>query len=1066
MPSKNDNDYEKVNTLVDNYSSESYKKIYDDELEFEHDFVELLKHRGWGRCPVLRYPSEEELIDNWARILYDNNRDIDRLGNYPLVKEEMDQIIEQVREKKTPFALNSFINGKSISITRKNPDDKLHFGKEVSLRIYDRLEIAGGKSVYQIVEQPRFKASNEIFPQRRGDVMLLINGMPVFHIELKKSGVPLIKAQNQIEKYSNEGIFRGIFSLVQIFIAMTPEDAVYFANPGPGVKTFNRKFQFHWADSDNEPVKNWIEFTKKLLYIPMAHELIGFYTVPDKKDGVLKVLRPYQYYAVSAIMNKVMGNDWNSKNQRGGFVWHTTGSGKTLTSFKTADLISKSQKADKVVFLVDRIELDTQSYDRYVDFSDADVSVNRAESVEDLITRLKSPKDADETLIVASIQKMYRINEDGGTRRQNDLEKINSKRLVFIVDECHRDTFGDMMDKIKKTFPNALFFGFTGTPIKEENRKKGSMSSDVFGCELHRYTIRDGIRDGSVLGFDPYKVCTFKDMDLKKKVALELCKASDENEVLNDPTRREKYYDILNNMPMTGHEDDTGRHIKGIEDYIPNSQYNTPEHEDAVVGDILEKYQTISHGGKFHAIFATSSIPEAISYYKLFKERSNLNISLLVDPHEDNDDGNAYKVESLAEVIQDYNKMYDTHYTFSTYGDMKKDISLRMSHEKAYAGISKYPEKQLNILIVVNQMLTGFDSKWVNVLFADKVMEKENIIQAFSRTNRVFSPEKPFGIIYYYRKPHTMEMNVEEAIRIYSGNNPYMVFVSKLEENLKKFNGIYNEIKRVFFADGIYDFSHLPQSDEAKMKFAKDFNKLNDVLEMIKIQDFDWSRQEYSFVNEKITVELTEATYRKLLQRYKELAKEVGRSGGDDIPYELDSYITEISTGKIDVEFLNANYKKFMKLRMSSEDKEACDKALDELIASFAFLSTEDQEYAKILINDIQLGNLTPKEGNTFMEYITMYKKNARDTIVSKYADTFGIDANLLQEIMTLHPNGQNLNEFGNYDKLKKTLDTEKTKAYFEKKYGKPVTEFKAKSMFDTLTNKFIAEGGFDITKE
>lgn len=410
-----------------------YPHVFDDELKFEAAFVELLKECGWEK-EVIKNPTEDDLIDNWAKILFDNNREIDRLGNYPLTREEMDDIISEIASKRTPFALNSFINGKEIGLVRKNPKDKLHFGKEINLKIYDRNEIAGGKSHYQIVEQPRFKARSEIFPDRRGDVMLLINGMPLFHIELKKSGKPLSQAENQIEKYSTEGIFRGIFSLIQIFIAMTPEDAVYFTNPGPDVSHFNRNFFFHWANFDNEPAHDWIDFTKSLLFIPMAHQLIGFFTVPDKKDGILKVLRSYQYYAVSAITTVVAKHDWESRDQRGGFIWHTTGSGKTLTSFKTADLISKSGDADKVVFLVDRKELDTQSYDNYKNFADTDVKVSQVDSTDELIGAMKS-SSSDDVLIVASIQKMYRIFDDGSRKRDKDIQIINSKRIVFIVDE-------------------------------------------------------------------------------------------------------------------------------------------------------------------------------------------------------------------------------------------------------------------------------------------------------------------------------------------------------------------------------------------------------------------------------------------------------------------------------------------------------------------------------------------------------------------------------------------------------------------------------------------------------
>ena len=324
-----------------------------------------------------------------------------------------------------------------------------------------------------------FPSKSKLGHDRRGDLMLLINGMPLFHIELKKSGVPVSEAIGQIRKYAAEGVFEGLFSLVQIFVAMNPEETKYFANPGPdGV--FNEKFQFHWADFNNNPINQWSEVVKHLLSIPMAHQLIGYYTVADDSDGVLKVMRSYQYYAASRISDRVTVIDrdklWGTKGLKGGFVWHTTGSGKTMTSFKCAQLIANSKDADKVVFLVDRIELGTQSLEQYRSFADDSEAVQATESTDVLKAKLKSG-DPSDTLIVTSIQKMGNIDEDAMSAR--DLETIRKKRIVFIVDECHRSTFGKNMETIKRVFPGALMFGFTGTPIHEENRKKLSTTTDV-----------------------------------------------------------------------------------------------------------------------------------------------------------------------------------------------------------------------------------------------------------------------------------------------------------------------------------------------------------------------------------------------------------------------------------------------------------------------------------------------------------------------------------------------------------------------------------------------------------
>lgn len=492
---------------------------FNKESDFEAALITALQRYGWEK-DVLKNPTEQDLLQNWANILFENNRDIDRLGDYPLIQEEMEDLLEQIRRLRTPLKLDGFINGKTVSITRKNPDDTLHYGKEVSLKIYDRMEIAAGQSRYQIVQQPRFVRREKVLQDRRGDLMLLINGMPVFHIELKKSSVPVIEAANQIEKYAHEGLFSGIFSLVQIFVAMNPKEALYFANPGPDGK-FNPDFYFHWADLNNDPVNDWKVVAERLLSIPMAHQLVGFYTVADDSDGVLKVMRSYQYYASNKISDRVSKNDWHEGNQRGGYIWHTTGSGKTMTSFKSAQLIANSKDADKVIFLMDRIELGTQSLKEYRAFADNVDDVQETEDTITLISKLKSidPKD---TLIVSSIQKMSNIKEDAASKmRSKDLELMKSKRLVFIIDECHRSTFGEMLATIKATFPNALFFGFTGTPVFNENEQAMTTTADIFGDELHRYSIADGIRDKNVLGFDPTMVMVYKDKDLREKVALQ-----------------------------------------------------------------------------------------------------------------------------------------------------------------------------------------------------------------------------------------------------------------------------------------------------------------------------------------------------------------------------------------------------------------------------------------------------------------------------------------------------------------------------------------------------------------
>lgn len=1033
------------------------------ELAFEKELISVLSQFGWEK-EVIKNPTEEDLLKNWADILFNNNREMDRLNNQPLTDSEMQQILEQIKTLRTPLKLNGFINGKTVSIKRDNPKDLLHFGKEISLKIYDRMEIAAGNSKYQIVSQPKFK-TQDIYNDRRGDLMLLINGMPVIHIELKKTGIPVSQAANQIEKYSREGAFRGIFALIQIFVAMNPEETIYFSNPGEDNK-FNPNFYFHWADFNNEPINDWKEVTAKLLSIPMAHQLIGFYTVADNTDGLLKVMRSYQYYAAYSISDKVSKTDWTAKNNLGGYIWHTTGSGKTMTSFKSAQLIAASKDADKVIFLVDRIELGTQSLNEYRNFSNENEDVQATENTKVLVTKLKST-DPKNTLIVTSIQKMSKISEDADGLNTRDIELMKSKRIVIIVDEAHRSTFGEMLYTIKKTFSQALFFGFTGTPIHRENERRESTTADVFGDELHRYSIADGIRDKNVLGFDPYKVLTFKDIDLRKKVALEKSKSISEIEALKDDVKRVKYYEYINEIPMAGSYDLNGNYIKGIEDYIPTSQYDDENHREMVVKDILSNWITLSRNNKFHAIFATSSIKEAIKYYRLFKQQNpDLKVCGLFDPSIDNTGGTEFKEDGLVELLEDYNERYGMTYTMGSWDIYKKDVASRLAHKEPYISIDKTPEKQVDLLIVVNQMLTGFDSKWINTLYFDKLQEYEHIIQAFSRTNRLFGPDKPFGTIKYYRKPHTMEKNIEAAIKLYSGDKPLGLFVPKIKENLNRMNSIYTEIQNLFKNGGVSDFIQLPEDSSSKAKFSKLFKELNDVMEAAKIQGFKWEDVEKSdcIMNEDLEIKFSETEFLTLALRYKEIP---GGKGPDtplseDVPYEIEGYLTEINTGLIDTNYMNSNFTKYLKA-LNSGNEEEKKKTLLELHNSFSTLSQEEQKYAAIFLRDVERGDIYIQEGKTLRDYITEYQVQAKNDQIYRCSIIFGLDEQRLRHFMNIKLTKDSINEYGKFDELIATVDFSKAKQYFEQVENEKLSSPKVRMKTDAFLRKFILDNGFEI---
>ncbi len=1039
--------------------------VFKEESTFEEALIKTLVQKGW-ESNILKYPTEKDLLTNWANILFENNRGIDRLNDFPLTDGEMQQIIEQIIALRTPLKLNGFINGRTISIIRDNPDDKLHLGKEISLKIYDRAEIAAGSSRYQIAQQPVYRKKSKILNDRRGDITLLINGMPLIHVELKRSGVPVSQACHQIKKYAHEGVFSDLFSLVQIFVAMEPNETVYFANPGPEGK-FNENYYFHWADFNNEPYHNWKDIAATLLSIPMAHQLIGYYTVADDSDGVLKVMRSYQYFAANAISDRVSKIRWDEGNQLGGFVWHTTGSGKTMTSFKSAQLIANSQDADKVIFLMDRIELGTQSLKEYRSFADDSEDVQATENTNMLVAKLKSDSPVD-TLIVTSIQKMSNIKNEESNFNDRDIELMSSKRIVFIVDEAHRSTFGDMLVIIKNTFNNALFFGFTGTPIQDENQKRLSTTSSIFGNELHRYSIADGIRDKNVLGFDPYKILTYKDSDLRESVALMKSKTDSVRKAIADPKRRTIYYKYMDSsqVKMAGYTSNDGTYVKGIEDYLGKSQYTRKAHQDKVVEDILNKWTELSHDGKFHAIFATSSINEAIIYYRLIKKASpELKITALFDPNIDNNEGQIFKEDGLVEIITDYNELFNQDFSIATHSKFKKDIAARLAHKEPYLRIENSKDKQIDLLIVVDQMLTGFDSKWINTLYLDKLLEYENIIQAFSRTNRLFDEEKPFGTIRYYRKPHTMEKNIERAVKLYSGNKPLELFAQKLDYHLLQMNELYQHIDDLFTKAGIENFERLPDDLSERKEFAKLFSKFNSHLEASKIQGFNWNKTEYCFAEKNdliIAVVFDRIHYLILAQRYKELFSE--STGTDDVPFDIEGYLIEIDTEAINADYLNTRFQKYLKvLNDDLSDDEKKQSVLDELHRSFASLSQEEQKFANIFLHDVQSGNIQIDNRKSFRDYIVEYQFNATNDKIHKLSQLFGIDEKKLRLIMESSVTISNLNECGRFDALRDSVDINKAKEYFEKLENRKIPNGMVNVKVRNLLKDFIIKGGYEL---
>ena len=403
---------------------------------------------------------------------------------------------------------------------------------------------------------------------------------------------------------------------------------------------------------------------------------------------------------------------------------------------------------------------------------------------------------------------------------------------------------------------------------------------------------------------------------------------------------------------------------------------------------------------------------------------------------------------------------------------MKEDISFRLAHKKPYERIDKEPEKEIDLLIVVDQMLTGFDSKWINTLYLDKVLRYESIIQAFSRTNRLFGPVKPFGTIKYYRKPYTMEKNIEAAVKLYSGDKPLALFVSKLKENIEYMNQLYSQIREVFVQAGVMNYEKLPDNQPDKKEFASLFRQFNEYLEAAKVQGFNWKQSDYSFKDKEtsksisVSVDFSESTYLTLVMRYKELFASTPEKGtGDDIPYDLVGYITTIDTEKIDSDYMNSKFEKYLKeLNSDATDTDAIHKAEEELHKTFATLSQEEQKYANIFLHDIQSGDAVIEAGKTFRDYVIEYVGRSKDDQIHRIVEyALGVDEVLLRGIMSQHVTEANINEFGRFDSLKATMDRAKAKSYFETISGEKLPMPKVNIRADALLRDFILQGGFDI---
>ena len=707
------------------------------ELQFEQEVIEYLTKIGGTKQWEYRHDikTTKELWDNFKHILEKNNHD--RLKGEKLSKMEFAQVKKVITEIDTPYKAGQFLYGVN-GVSQAEVD--LDNGEHVILTVFDQAKVGGGDTVYQIVNQIKRPKVVDGKPNRRFDVTLLINGLPIIQIELKKALHSTTESLNQMKQYVAEKQYSGIYSTLQILIAMTPYQIKYMANTT--LDSFNRAFAFEWQDEDDAtPVRHWKEFADKVLSIPMAHDMATRYMVLDgtKNKESIKVMRSYQMLATKRVLDKVNKHDFSYDDGRLGYVWHTTGSGKTITSFKTAWLASRSPKVDKVVFLVDRIALTNQTADAYraydpvASFEGKTGVVSDTANVSDLQRKLT--RKSDKNIIVTSIQKMARY-----VARKSF--KPLDKNILFIVDEAHRSTGNgvdenSMLESIRKAIPNSAWVGYTGTPIFANNSKKSrkpkeSKTHTIFGELLHAYTIKEAISDRNVLGFN-----------VEFKETIEAPKDQSNDEIDNNV--RGSVYD------------------------------NSEEHVELVVKDIFDHWKERSNDRKYNALFTVhvggnkASTPRAMEYFDKFNEinqtkapEDRLRVGISFSADTSNSDHQLKTNENLDRAIKTYNEMFGTTYDRTSAKQYTEDLVRRLNKT---ADDGKY----LDLVIVVDQLLTGFDAPELNTLYVDRILKSANLIQAYSRTNRVHDLiAKPWGNVVNYRWPERNEYLMNEAFAVYS----------------------------------------------------------------------------------------------------------------------------------------------------------------------------------------------------------------------------------------------------------------------------------------------------------
>lgn len=830
------------------------------ELEsmIEQKLIEQLVYGDsqWTYRPDLK--TEEDLWANFRYILEQNNKE--RLDGEPLTDTEFEQVKNQLQFSSFYKAGEWLVgeNGK-VQVHVQRDTKRLH------LVVMNHEHIAGGSSVYEVINQYSALKTEEDGRNRRFDVTLMINGLPMIHIELKNKQHSYMDGFWQIKKYIGEGKFTGIFSAVQMFVISNGVNTKYFSAASD--TELNEKFISGWLDQDNNPVSDYIEFAKSVLRIPEAHEMIARYTVLDEDAKRLILLRPYQIHAIEAIREA-------SKTGKSGYVWHTTGSGKTLTSYKaTRNLLMDIPSLDKTIFLIDRKDLDTQTTMAFQAYANNDlIDVNETDNVNDLKKKLKSE---DRQVIVTTIQKLQRLITKRLQEGTPEYNKIKNLRIAFVVDECHRAVTPGTKRELERFFGKSLWYGFTGTPRFSENPypKMGDLprtTDELYGERLHRYTIQNAIHDNAVLGFQV---------------------EHNGPKTMSDETDSKLY--------------DNEAHMLKVLDVVLNKSYHKLGFQNG-------------KGKTYEALLTTSSIPLAQKYYELLTKVKEGNTPLRIDEKirqvlpdfpkfaitysvTENEEGSQVNQQKMQKSLDDYNNMFGTKFDLAQIQSYNGNLNKRLARKDPKF---KRRHEQLDLVIVVDRLLTGFDAPCMSTMFIDRQpMGPHDLIQAFSRTNRIFDKNKTYGQIVTFQAPKLFKESVDNAVKLYSAGGTNDSILAEWDEVEKAFR---TALKALRIAAGAP--TAIPGMSLAEKKvFAKIFQTFDRLFAQLK---------SFSNYSDKLLEEydITEEEYEDYVAHYKNVIEEIkrekeeGNDGGEDeeetsdldSEYELMAY----SNTKIDYEYI------------------------------------------------------------------------------------------------------------------------------------------------------------------